>query len=445
MPRHATKTPRCLRYAAAAGLFVCAAAARAESPVQLRLESPMPGARVEGFVHQARISGSALADAADPQAFDVMLVVDVSYSTRAASGGDVDGDGLVGVDPVAEGLGGMFPADVRSTDPEDTILRAQVRAALALLEDLDARRVRVGVITFSGEVNPATGERLSETQQDAQLEIPLTGDYGAVRRALAGVIARGPHGATNFGAGIVLAVSELSGLRGAHSQPREGAKRVVLFLTDGLPTFPIGKGTVVDAGDEEFALRAAELAHTAGISINTYALGPEALKYNRATTEIARLTGGVYTPVQSPDDVIALLAGTSFSDIEDVVFTNLTTGDFSTDVRLAPDGSFAGYVPVQEGRNRVRIVALASDGTRGELELELEFALSRVGSRDSPGELERIRRQNRELEISRRNVEIEAFRAQQRRSLEIQVKGGEKEAPPEATGPEAQAPSEPPR
>jgi Mg-chelatase subunit ChlD len=444
MPRRTSKMPRCLRYAAAAGLFVCAAAAGGESPVQLRLESPTPGARVEGFVHQARLSGSALADAADPQTFDVMLVVDVSYSTRAASGGDVDGDGVVGVDPVAEGLGGMFPVDVRSTDPEDTILRAQMRAALALLEDLDARRVRVGVITFSGEVNPANGERLSETQQDAQLEIPLTGDYAAVRSALAGVIARGPHGATNFGAGIVLAVSELSGLRGAHSRPRAGAKKVVLFLTDGLPTFPIGRGTVVDAGDEEFALRAAELAHTAGISINTYALGPEALKYNRATTEIARLTGGVYTPVQSPDDVIALLAGTSFSDIEDVVFTNLTTGDFSTDVRLAPDGSFAGYVPVREGRNRVRIVALASDGTRGELELELEFALSRVGSRDKPAELERIRRQNRELEISRRSVEIEAFREQQRRSLEIKVKGEEgkqREAEkPEETPPPAPKP-----
>lgn len=419
------RLPRCVRLTvAAAGLLLFALPIRAESPVQLRLESPMPGARVEGFVHQARISGSALADAADPQAFDVMLVIDVSYSTRAASGGDIDGDGVVGVDPIAEGLIGMFPEDVRSTDLDDTILRAQARAALALLDDLDARRVRVGVITFSGEVDPANLERVSETQQDAQLEIALTHDFVAVRAALAGVVARGPHGATNFGAGILLAVSELSGLSGAHSQPSADAKKVVLFLTDGLPTFPIGKGTVVDAGDEEFALRAAELAHTAGVSINTYALGPEALKYNRTTTEIARVTGGVYTPVQSPDDVIALLAGTTFSHIEDVVFTNLTTGDFSTDVRLAPDGSFAGYVPVREGRNRVRIVALASDGTRGELELELEFELSQAGSRDKLGELERIRRQNRELEIKRRSLEIEAFREQQRRSLQIKVKGG---------------------
>jgi len=254
----------------------------------------------------------------------------------------------------------------------------------------------------------------------------LTSDYGAVRTALAAVVARGPNGATNFGAGILLAVTELSGLSGALSAPRPEAKKVVLFLTDGLPTFPVGKGTEVDPGDEEFALRAADLAHTAGITINTYALGPEALKYNRATTEVARRTGGIYTPVQRPDKVIALLAGTSFSNVEDVVLTNLTTGDFSTDVHLAPDGSFAGYVPVREGRNRVRISALASDGSRGELELELEFAMRPVATADERSELERIRRQNRELEISRRSLEIEAFRAQQRRSVDIRVKEDEK-------------------
>ena len=152
----------------------------------------------------------------------------------------------------------------------------------------------------------------------------------------------------------------------------------------------------------------------------------------------ARITGGVYTPVQRPDAVIALLAGTSFSDVEDVVLTNLTTGDFSTDVRLAPDGSFAGYVPVREGRNRVRVSALASDGSRGNLELELEFALGKVGSGDAAAELERIRRQNRELEIRRRSVEIEAFRAQQRRDLEIRVKGdaGAKALPEAAPPPQ---------
>lgn len=398
----------------------------------------MPGAVVEGHVHQARFTGSALADAADPSVFDVMIVLDASGSTKVASGGDIDGDGVVGIDPQAEGLAEMFPRDVRSTDPDDTILHAQVRSALALLEGLDPRRVRAGLITFSGEVDPTTGYRLSPTQQDAWLEAPLTSDFDAVRRALAGVIARGPHGATNYSAGILLAVSELEGLTGAKSAARTDAKKVVLFLTDGLPSFPTGRGDAVDVGDEEAALRAAELAQTAGISINTYAIGPEALKYPRVTTEIARVTHGSYTPVQNPDDVIVLLAGTSFSDVEDVVFTNLTTGDFSTDVRLAPDGNFTGYLPVREGKNRVRIVALASDGTRGELEVEIEFRLSQLSSRDKLGELERIRRQNRELELRRRSLEIEAFREQQRKRLEIRVaepKEAEK-APAEPQGSE---------
>ncbi len=419
---------------AAAGVLFCASLARADSTVQVRIESPLPGARVEGAVHQARIDGAALADSAGPQSFDVMIVLDVSNSTRAASGGDIDGDGVVGIDPYNELLPpGALPPGVRSTDPDDTILNAQVRAALALLEGLDARRVRVGLISFAGDVDPATGRRRSPNQQDAWLEAPLTDDFASMRRSLAGILARGPHGATNFAAGIRLAVTELSGLSGAQSRARPEARKVALLLTDGLPTLPVGRGTDVDPGDEEAALRAADLAHAAGVSINTYAIGPEALKYPRVATEIARMTLGTYTPVQSPDDVIALLAGTTFANVEDVVFTNLTTGDFSTDVRLAPDGNFTGYLPMREGRNRVRIVALASDGTRGELEMELEFQISQLGSRDKLGELERIRRQNRELELRRRSLEIEAFREQQRKRLEIRVQDPEQDhekAPP---------------
>lgn len=406
-----------------AALALAAGAPAAESGgVRVSVGSPTPGGKLRDYVHQARIEGSAFAESGGPDRFDVMLVIDVSDSTKAASGADVDGDGQVGVDPHNELLPpGAFDPAIRSTDPGDTILHAQIRAARSLLQGLDPRRVRVGLATFAGDVNPLTGERKSIDQQDAWLEVPLTDDWPAVDRALGAVLARGPNGATNYAAGIRLAIVELAGLSGAKSTPREGASKVMLFLTDGIPTLPVGKGNREDPGDGEAALRAAQLAKSAGISINTYALGPGALQYPRVLTEMARMTVGSYTPVQNPGDIVTLLQGVTFADVEDVVLTNLTTGEFSTDVRLAPDGSFTGYVPVREGRNRVRISALASDGSRGSVELEFDFERDQVGDRGRLGELERIREQNKQLELHRLGLEVEQFRREQRRRLEIEA------------------------
>jgi hypothetical protein len=382
---------------------------------------PTAGGTLRDHLHQARIEGRARAQATRPEHFDVMLVIDVSDSTQVASGEEQDGVGEVGIDPYNELLPpGVLDPKIRSTDPEDTILHAQIRAARGLLEGLDPRRVRVGLVSFAGEVSLQTGERKRIDQQDAWLELPLSEDYRALDNALAGIVARGPHGATNFAAGIRLGIIELAGLSGARSVPRPGARKVILFLTDGIPTLPVGKGSVVDPGDDEAALRAAQLAQQAGIAINTYAMGPLALQYPRVVTEMARMTLGTYTPVQSPGDIVTLLQGVSFADVEDVVLTNLTTGDFSSDVRLAPDGSFTGFVPVREGRNRVRVSALASDGTRGSVELEFDFEHKQVGA-TSAAELERIRRQNKELELHRLGMEIEDFRREQRRRLEIEA------------------------
>jgi hypothetical protein len=420
---------RRVRWACAAVWLAAAAASGAEREVRVSVTSPTPGGKLHDYLHQARIEGSALAASDRPDLFDVMLVIDVSDSTKVASGSDVDGDGEVGVDPYNELLPpGAFDPDVRSTDPGDTILHAQMLAARSLLQGLDPRRVRVGVVTFGGEVNPLTGERKSLDQQDAWLEIPLTSDYAAVERALGAVLARGPNGATNYAAGIRLGIVELAGLGGARSTPREGVRQVMLFLTDGIPTLPAGKGNVEDPGDGEAALRAAQLAKSAGISINTYALGPSALKYPRVVTEMARTTVGTYTPVKNPGDIVTLLQGVSFADVEDVVLTNLTTGEFSTDVRLQPDGSFSGFVPVREGRNRVRISALASDGARGSVELEFDFTHDQVGDRSRLGELERIREQNKQLELHRMGVEIEEFRREQRKRIDVEA--AEPEAKP---------------
>ncbi len=440
-------TRTALAWGLAAALALPAAWAGAEAGVRVVVESPGPGVRLKDTVHQARVAGRASAESEQAEQFDVMLVLDVSYSTRAASGVDVDGDGTVGVNPRYELLPpGAHSADVLSTDPQDSILHAEMVAARSLLATLDPERVRVGVVSFAGEVDPLSGRRRRPDQQDAWLEAPLSSDYTRVSRTLDAILARGASGATNFSAGMRLAIRELAGLSGARSVHRPSARKVILFLTDGQPTFPAGRGNDSDDGDKEAALRAAELASKAGITVNTYALGEGALQYPKTVTEMARVTLGHFTPVQSPGDIIMLLQGVTFANVEDVVFTNLTTGDFSTDVRLAPDGSFTGYVPVREGTNRVRVSALASDGRRGTAEFDLEFEHQQFGERDPMGELGRIREQNKQLELHRLEMDIEAFREEQRKELELRpepaperTRAPEEEGGPPPASPDASA------
>jgi hypothetical protein len=394
------------------------------SPVRVVVDTPRHGERVENRVDQAPVRGAAVAEGERPADFDVMIVIDVSRSTRNASGVDIDGDGEVGVNPHDELMPpGLYDPEVVSTDPDDTILHAEAAAAKALLASLDPRRVRVGLITFGGEVDPRTFERRSLDQADAWLEVPLTPDYAQVDRAVDGIVARGPSGATNFAAGIRLAITELSALPGGRSQPRANAKKVILFLTDGVPSFPIGRADRQDPGDVEAAISAAKLAQVAGITVNTYALGPQALSFPQAVTEMARVSLGVYTPVQNPGDIVALLQGVSFANIEDVVFTNLTTGDFSTDVRLNPDGTFYGFVPVREGTNTVRVTALASDGSKGSVTFDLEFAKAGLTDKEMALELERIRNMNKELMLLRERKRIEEFRNRERKEIEIEIEG----------------------
>jgi hypothetical protein len=174
-----------------------------------------------------------------------------------------------------------------------------------------------------------------------------------------------------------------------------------------------------DPGDTEAALNAARLAHKAGISVNTYALGPNALTDPLAATEMARISLGTFMPVRNPGDIISFLQGVTFANIDDVVLTNLTTREVSYDVRLSPDGSFSGFVPVREGRNRVRVTALASDGSRGSVEFDLDFQTAGFSQRELALELQRIRERNKQLLLLIERERIQRFREQQRKVLEL--------------------------
>jgi len=415
-------------------VVACLAAGSAgAAAIDLRVESPAPGGVVEAELFMAELTGLASAAGADAQGYDVMIVMDVSKSTEAASGADVDEDGNLGEDPhLGLYAPGEYPDEVRSTDPEDTILHAEVRAANTLLDGLDAKRVRVGLVTFSGEVDPATGRQKSPDQRDATLQVPLTQDYEQVRAALRRVLARGPNGATNFAAGLRLATQELAGLSGASSQPRPFASPVVLFLTDGRPSFPAGQASVEDPGDLEAAVAAARVAQSAGIRINTYAVGNDALAQPKAATEVARVTLGTYTPVLEPGAIAAALQSTSFANVEDVGVVNLTTQESAPDVRLNPDGSFQAFVPVRAGRNRVLVNALASDGSEANIEIEFDFKVAEKKGLDRTNELAQIRKLNDELIRHLEAEKIKRARREQRikRELEIRI-----EQPPEPGAP----------
>jgi Mg-chelatase subunit ChlD len=403
-------------------VFSTLAAAAPSDPVRVLIEDPARGEPVRNDVHQAPISGTAIAQGERPLDIDVVIVIDVSGSTAEASGVDVDEDGQIGFNPSQELIApGTYPPDTVCTDPEDTILAAEIKAADFLIQSLDASRLRVGVVSFSGEVDPISFKQAVYGQQDAWVETPLTSDFSEARRALANILARGPHGGTNFAAGVRLAVTELAGLMGAKSASRPEAKKIVMFLTDGVPSFPFGRSNVSDPGDTEAALNAARVAHKAGVTINTYALGQTALTNPLAATELSRITLGTFTPVQNPGDVITYLQGVSFANVDDVIFTNLTTSEISEDVRLSPDGSFSGYVPVREGTNRVRVTALATDGSEGSVEFDLEFEVSGLSGRELALELERIRKRNKELQLLIENERIQRFRAKQRKDLKLEA------------------------
>ena len=242
-----------------------------------------------------------------------------------------------------------------------------------------------------------------------------------MRRALDEIARRGPFGATNFSAAIQLVVRELAGISGAESQPREGAKKVVLFLTDGVPTFPFGMGSSADPEDTEAAINAARLARRAGIVVNTYALGRHALAAPVAVTEMARLTVGSYTPARNPGDITSFLQGVTFANVEDVVITNLTTREVSYDVSLSPDGSFSGFVPVSEGENLVQVTALASDGGESTAQVDFAFEKSGLSERELALELERIQRRNKELMLLIESERIQRFRDRQRKRVVIEA------------------------
>lgn len=305
-----------------------------------------PWVKVTGRARSLEPSGKAL--------FDVMIVIDTSGSTRNPSGLRVSPEGsFTSTGSGFFGRGG-----------DDSILAAEVGSAIRFLGISDRATTRVGVLTFAGAFQFFSGLAVPGST-NAWLEQPLTFDYEAVRAALLKILRRGPYGGTDMGAGLRLAIRELLALQGALSPPRPDARKVALLLTDGFPTLPFGSVNVMDPGDLEVTFDAARLAAKGGIVVHTFCLGREALSAPIACSEVARVTGGIYTPVQTPGDIVNILPNTPIGSVELVAVRNATTGQMARSLSVSSDGIFTAEVPLAPGGNRLVVELHGGDGLVG--------------------------------------------------------------------------------
>jgi hypothetical protein len=312
-------------------------------------------------------------------------------------------------------IGGMGLGRPPLRNPRNSILAAEVAAARRLLLQLNGETTRVGVLTFG---------------EGAKLLQPLTHDFEQVRRVLSDVLRAGPYGGTNMVEGIRLGITELMGL--GSSERRLDAIKVQFLLTDGFPSLPIGGGKKATPEDTNLAINAARLAGKAGIKVHVFALGDEALSYPRAAVGIAKESGGTYTPVTRPVDVLAVLENISVVGVDYVQIVNQTSGQKASQLRLAADGFFSSAVPVVEGRNQIEVIARASDGSNGRDSITIYYQSGTQKSLELEVFLEKERKLK--LEVDRLGRSPEEIQREVERNREDSLRRPQ-QVPPPAEGP----------
>jgi hypothetical protein len=329
--------------------------------LQLDIEYPPEGAVVGSSACGVFVAGRALAMRGQLQKFDVAIVIDTSASTAGPAEADINNNGTIGK-VYGGAFGSVFGASL--TDPGDSILAAEVAAARQLLRGLDPRSTRVTVITFAGEAEQQGVVILGQPSKPAHTLQALTNDYERVEHALDSVLATGPAGLTHIAAGVDQATIELMGIKGALSRKDPTSEKIVLFFTDGVPTLP--HGPQFEAENVRAVLRAAGRSQYSNIRIHSFAIGPEALDGPIATVEMARRTGGYFTPVRHPGMLSEAVETVDFANLHEVVLKNVTNGKLASPFRLTADGSWSGFLPLENGENKLDVMASADDSTRAE-------------------------------------------------------------------------------
>ena len=300
---------------------------------------------------------------------DVVIVLDRTASTFEPSGADVDGDGKIGR-TVRIGLGGGRSLEVVS-DPDDTIASAQLIAARRLIERLDPDSTRMGLITFDRT------ERVL-----ARIGTPTN----EILEALNALPTRPGPGGTYFYGAIIAAIKvfEQAPTNG------ENRNRSIIFLSDGLPNRPSPPTSAAKA-----AVRASQHAARAKIRIYSFALGPEVAARPKVFLDMAEANGGELLIVEDPSGIVDFVPHMSLTSLSGVKIDNLSASQSARAIRLFPDGTFDGYIPLSPGENLLRITVSGEAGGTRTIDRIVTFEKTRTDTAEGQERLAELLRQLR--------------------------------------------------
>jgi Mg-chelatase subunit ChlD len=378
----------------------------------------------DGAIHEHDDPLLPVAGLATPEGssgtYEIVLVLDASASTHGFSEADVNGDGRL--DDTWQGPDSIYQAQIRAA-------REFVAALGRLPYNRGGQRIRVAVVSFAGDedaaserFDPSPAALLRLSRLDAEERVPLSADYARVDRELDRLASREPTGSTDFAAGVGRALATLGVLTSdaTSEDPHSGAQKAILFLTDGKPQLPVERKTA-----ERAALYASRLAGEAGVRIHTYSLGWDVVRrgVNPVLRRMARQSGGRFTQLQTPGEIVALLRSTSFSFVSSVRLANATRGDEIAEIATAIDGSFYGELPLAEGANEIEVEVVLNDGRRSSRKLTITWVDTKpIKALES--RLAALREENAALVEQLREKltrEIQTVRSREARDLTISV------------------------
>lgn len=192
--------------------------------------------------------------------------------------------------------------------------------------------------------------------------VPPSDDRDRLRERLGTLTGPGrPTAARGFGAGIDAAVASL------RSAEPKSDRRTVLVLVDGAAPLPFGPGAGMSPALRREIQNSVDAAVRDGIALEIVSIG-------RREQDLAELAGQIHARIRSGSaggglialDRVEALAGSlpdlPIATVREVRVENLATGGVADPLEWDRAGRFQGRIPMQSGRNPLRVRVLLSNG-----------------------------------------------------------------------------------